>query len=311
MGDTDPLFELRNLFLIGNFQAAINEGLSLTSLGTGGAPLAVERDALIYRSYVAKGDYAVVLDEIKEAPPPAVPPALVAVRALASYLANEGGREAIVGLAKSWTSDPKMSGDETVLVTAGIIHFYEEDYDEVFRALHSSKSLEARALMVRGYLQIDRLDLAQKEVANMQNIDDDATATQLANAWLDIALGTGEKLDEAFFIFTELVEKWTATPLLLNGLAATHLKKLDKQPDEAKNAEKLLLQALEKNANDVDTLVNLSALYQHLRKPKEVVTRYLNQAKSRAPKHPWIKELEMLDQSWDRLVSRYSATKAS
>ncbi len=45
-----------------------------------------------------------------------------------------------------------------------------------------------RALIVRGYIQIDRLDLAQKEVNNMQHIDDDATTTQLATAWLDIAL---------------------------------------------------------------------------------------------------------------------------
>ena len=55
----------------------------------------------------------------------------------------------------------------------------------------------------------------------------------------------GEKLEEAFFILTELTEKWNSTPLLLNGLASVHLKRLDK-PDEPKNAEKLLLQAMEK-----------------------------------------------------------------
>jgi coatomer protein complex subunit epsilon len=41
---------------------------------------------------------------------------------------------------------------------------------------------------VRAYIQIDRLDLAQKELGTMQGIDDDATSTQLATAWLDIAL---------------------------------------------------------------------------------------------------------------------------
>lgn len=41
---------------------------------------------------------------------------------------------------------------------------------------------------MRAFIQIDRLDLAQKELGTMQGIDDDATATQLATAWLDIAL---------------------------------------------------------------------------------------------------------------------------
>ncbi|ELR22086.1 epsilon subunit of coatomer protein complex isoform 1, putative [Acanthamoeba castellanii str. Neff] len=303
MGDTDPLFELRNLFLIGNYQAAINEGLTLDHLPEA---YKVERDVIIYRSYIAKGDYNIVLEEIKDSNPNA---ALVAVKALASYLSSERNKDIVLTTIKSWPSDPRMVNNDVVQLVSGLISFYEENYDEVFRALHQSRSLEGRALLVRAFIQIDRLDLAQKELGTMQGIDDDATATQLATAWLDIALG-GEKLEEAFFILTELTEKWNSTPLLLNGLASVHLKRLDK-PDEPKNAEKLLLQAMEKNPNDVDTLVNLVALYQHMGKPKEVVNRYLNQAKARTPKHPYIKELELLEQSWERLVSRFSPTQAS
>lgn len=303
MGDTDPLFELRNLFLIGNYQAAINEGLTLDHLPDA---YKVERDVIIYRSYIAKGDYNIVLEEIKDSNPNA---ALVAVKALASYLSSERNKDIVLTTIKSWPSDPRMVNNDVVQLVSGLISFYEENYDEVFRALHQSRSLEGRALLVRAFIQIDRLDLAQKELGTMQGIDDDATATQLATAWLDIALG-GEKLEEAFFILTELTEKWNSTPLLLNGLASVHLKRLDK-PDEPKNAEKLLLQAMEKNPNDADTLVNLVALYQHMGKPKEVVNRYLNQAKARTPKHPYIKELELLEQSWERLVSRFSPTQAS
>lgn len=303
MGDTDPLFELRNLFLIGNYQAAINEGLTLDHLPE---TYKVERDVIIYRSYIAKGDYNIVLEEIKDSNPNA---ALVAVKALASYLSSERNKDIVLTTIKSWPSDPRMVNNDVVQLVSGLISFYEENYDEVFRALHQSRSLEGRALLVRAFIQIDRLDLAQKELGTMQGIDDDATATQLATAWLDIALG-GEKLEEAFFILTELTEKWNSTPLLLNGLASVHLKRLDK-PDEPKNAEKLLLQAMEKNPNDADTLVNLVALYQHMGKPKEVVNRYLNQAKARTPKHPYIKELELLEQSWERLVSRFSPTQAS
>jgi coatomer protein complex subunit epsilon len=303
MGDTDPLFELRNLFLIGNYQAAINEGLTLDHLPEAHK---VDRDVIIYRAYIAKGDYNLVLEEIKDSSPHA---GLVAVKALASYLSSERNKDIVLTTIKSWPSDPRMVNNDTVQLVSGLIAFYEENYDEVFRTLHQSTSLEGRALLVRAFIQIDRLDLAQKELGTMQNIDDDATATQLATAWLDIALG-GEKLEEAFFILTELADKWNATPLLLNGLASVHLKRLDK-PDEARNAEKVLLQAMEKNPNDVDTLVNLVALYQHMGKSKEVINRYLNQAKARTPKHPYVKELELLEQSWERLVSRFSPTQAS
>lgn len=35
---------------------------------------------------------------------------------------------------------------------------------------------------------MDRVDLAKKEVKNMQEIDDDAVITQLSSAWLNLQL---------------------------------------------------------------------------------------------------------------------------
>lgn len=52
----DPLFSVRNAFFLGAYNTVINEASDLEHLSDADA---VERDCLVYRSYIAQGSYEV------------------------------------------------------------------------------------------------------------------------------------------------------------------------------------------------------------------------------------------------------------
>ncbi|XP_047388264.1 coatomer subunit epsilon isoform X2 [Sciurus carolinensis] len=180
-GEVDELFDVKNAFYIGSYQQCINEAqrVKLSS-----PERDVERDVFLYRAYLAQRKYGVVLDEIK----PSSAPELQAVRMFAEYLASESRRDSIVAELDREMSRSVDVTNTTFLLMAASVYFHDQNPDAALRTLHQGDSLECMAMTVQILLKLDRLDLARKELKRMQDQDEDATLTQLATAWVNLAV---------------------------------------------------------------------------------------------------------------------------
>lgn len=283
MSGPDALFTLRNNFYLGAYQAAINDsdvhGLTEEE--------SIERDCLVYRSYIGLRSYQLVIDEINSS----APTPLQAVKLLAMYMT--GDKEAALSSLKEWLSDAAISNNPVLKLVAGTMYMYEQDYIEALNQTHSGGTLELYALNVQIYLKMHRSDHAEKQLKVMQQIDEDHTLTQLANAWINLAVG-GSKIQEAYLIFQDFCDKYQQTVTILNGkaISSMHMGKFDE-------AESVLLEALNKDAKDADTLANLVVCNLHLGKP---ANRYLSQLKNYYPEHLLVKRVSAAEDNFDRAV---------
>ncbi|KAH0696107.1 hypothetical protein KY290_015811 [Solanum tuberosum] len=281
----DPLFGLRNNFYIGAYQAAINNS-DVPNLS---ADDAVERDTLVYRSYIALGSYQLVINEIDDS---AATP-LQAVKLLALYLSSPDNKETVITSLHELLGDSAIGNNPILRLIAGIVFMHEQDYNEALKHTNAGGTMELHALNVQIFIKMHRSDYAEKQLRIMQQADEDHTLTQLANAWLNLAVG-GSKIQEAYLIFQDFSEKNQMTSPILNGKAVCcmHMGNFDE-------AETLLLEALNKDTKDSETLANLVVCSLHLGKPS---TRYLSQLKISHPDHMLVGRAASAEEIFDRAV---------
>ncbi|KAL6651502.1 hypothetical protein ACP70R_010427 [Stipagrostis hirtigluma subsp. patula] len=288
MASPDRLFGLRNSFYIGAYHAAITSSQSVPAHGLSPDDLA-ERDAILYRSYIAIGSHQLVINEI--GPSAATP--LQAVKLLAVYLSGgaAGNKESVISRLRELLADPAVGTNPILRLMAGTIFMHERDYAEALKHTNYGGNMELLALNVQIYLQMHRADHAEKQLRIMQQLDEDHTLTQLANAWVDIVMG-GPKIQEAYLIFQDLSEKYPSTCMILNGkaLCSMHMGNFEE-------AEGLLLESLNKDAKDAETLANLIVCSLNLGKS---ATRYLNQLKLAQPDHMLVKRVSSAEDSFNK-----------
>jgi len=289
----DELFDLKNAFFTGNYQTCINEAQKLK---LSDPELSLERDVLMYRSYLALRKYRVVLEEVG----PGSKATLQPLNMLAKYLSSPNKRDEIVSELDTMMGGDVDVGNYVLLIVAATIYLGVDQPESALRVLHPSDHLECVALRLQAMLAMHRPDLAKKELKTMQEKDEDATVTQLAQAWTNMALG-GEKVQEAYYIYQEMIDKLGSTALLLNGQAVTFLAQ-----GKYAEAEAALAEAIEKDPNNPETLVNMIVLAHHQGKQPEVSNRYLSQLKDMDPHHSFVVKLGQKEADFDRMVKQYA-----
>lgn len=124
----------------------------------------------------------------------------------------------------------------------------------------------------------------------------------MAQAWINLTYGLGkDKLEEAYYIFHDLADKYGSSPLLLNGQVAALMAQ-----HKFDAAEPLLHESLEKDSDNPETLINLMVLSSFLGRGQDVVNRYWNQLKEGSSRHPFVMEMEKKEQSLDALIRQVS-----
>ncbi|KAL5269309.1 hypothetical protein ACHWQZ_G002952 [Mnemiopsis leidyi] len=288
---SDPLFMVKTAFYIGNYRQCVKEAQKLQ---LGDQSLDLECDILMYRAYLAEGKYNLVLGEVQSRSGPE----FLALVLLAKIMQNPSNKDAIVSEVGNVLNEGAASlCPDIVALLCANVYLQAGDYESTLRVTNSASSLECHALAVQTLIQMNRVDIATKEMKKMQEIDEDATVSQLSLAALNIAMADFKSVQTAYYVYQELADKFEPTAILLNGQAVCFL--LQGKPEQA---EDVLQKALDKDSGHPETLINLSIVSQFLG-AKDSAKRYISQVKDSHPNHPYITRLEEKEKLFDELSS--------
>ena len=228
--------------------------------------------------------------------------AMEAVKALAMFETNPSKCDVCIEKVESWLGDEMTANNPTLRLIAGLMYTKAGKYSEALAVLKGAgaNQPEHSALMIHILILMNRIDAAQKELAELENSNaDDAVITQLAQGWVYCSLGGG-KTEEASYIFQELIDKFDPTVKLLNNLAVCKVH-MEQYPE----AEEMLTTALEENPGDVDSLVNLIVVSRHLNKSQEVIDNLMEQLKQKDPNNLKLKEWLEAEAIFDENVGNF------
>jgi coatomer protein complex subunit epsilon len=155
------------------------------------------------------------------------------------------------------------------------------------------ESLSLKALIL---IRINRIDLAQTILSQMQNISVDNPLCHLVEGYIDMLSG---KYQEAFYIFEELLDRFGSSPKLLNSKAVC-LCLLGKWNE----AENVLKSHIGEGSADIDTISNLITVYANLGK-YDLVEKFVGDLQSSDPFYGRVKDIKLKSQLFDACCQKY------
>jgi len=248
----------------------------------------------MYRAYLAEGKYNLVLGEVETRSGPE----FLALVLLAKIMQNPSNKDAVISEVGNVLNEGAASlCPNVVALLCANVYLLAGDFESTLRVTNSASSLECHALAVQTLLQMNRVDIATKEVKKMQEIDEDTTVSQLSLAALNIAMADTKSIQTAYYVYQELADKFGPTPILLNGQAVCFLLQ-----GKSEQAEDVLQKALDKDSGHPETLINLSIVSQFLG-AKDSAKRYISQVKDSHPDHPYVLRLQEKEKLFDEFSS--------
>ncbi|KAG0298443.1 hypothetical protein BGZ96_012165 [Linnemannia gamsii] len=306
----DTLFAVSNLFYSGNYTQVISETTSSKTRASANPATTHQLDLFLFRSLIATKNYTRVAQEITESHGLG----LQALKAQAVYLdavqsADAAGRDAALAHLRDLLlvhspddRQPEVTALE-VKVVVGQVLATEGLVEEALNVLlPHNNHLESVAVVVQIYLQMNRVDLARKEVEACKSWAEDAMLAQLMEAWVGLRTGGGDKYQNAYYIYEEIATSSTSpTVKALIGEAVCNI-----QMGHYPEAESILQEALSREPSNTDAVVNQIVLSTLLSKPAEEISALVQQLQSVAPNHSYLQDLDLKSSLFDRAAQRFS-----
>ncbi|KAF9174170.1 hypothetical protein BGX21_009898 [Mortierella sp. AD011] len=311
MADESTLFAVRNLYYSGNYAQVISEASSSRVRASANQATAHQLDLFLFRALIATKDYARVAQEITESHRLG----LQALKAQAVYLdavqsADATGRDAALAHLREMLNvhspedpNPEASALEVKVVVGQVLASEGLVEEALTVLLPHNNHLESVAVVVQIYLQMNRLDLARKEVDSCKSWAEDAMLAQLMEAWVGLRVGGGDRYQNAYYIYEEIATSSTSpTVKSLVGEAVCNI-----QMGQYPEAEGILQEALAKEPGNTDAIVNQIVLSTLLSKPTEEINALIQRLQSVAPNHSYLQDLDLKSSLFDRAALRFAA----
>ncbi|KAK3838439.1 MAG: coatomer epsilon subunit-domain-containing protein [Linnemannia elongata] len=298
--DENTLFAIRNLFYSGNYTQVISETTSSRTRASANQPTTHQLDLFLFRSLIATKNYTRVAQEITESHGLG----LQALKAQAVYLdavqsADAAGRDAALAHLRDLLlvhspddRQPEITALEVKVVVGQVLATEGLVEEALTVLLPHNNHLESVAVVVQIYLQMNRLDLARKEVEACKSWAEDAMLAQLMEAWYQ----------NAYYIYEEIATSSTSpTVKSLIGEAVCNI-----QMGHYPEAEGILQEALSRDPSNTDAIVNQIVLSTLLSKPAEEISALVQQLQSVAPNHSYLQDLDLKSSLFDRAAQRFA-----